>query len=308
MNGDRDIRELLQAKASEMPPSTRIPTVVLKRSKRRRALTASAVSLALVVAGAAALAGVRAVTERPRLDPVRPAPTETDPSPDRSALEDTDFREFGVTEMISVTIGQLPDRGGPYVLRVGRSSTGFCAELLPEGTGACDRGPLLPPGRPLFLYAQGASSGNDYQHFYGATNSRVTDIEVRWKGEVVDAVRTQPAPSELETRVRFFVALAPQRATGTIVALDRAGRPAGRVGYDRMRVSGPVSCDAGRPERKLRDGGESSGDPAWWTLIRPLEPTGMIGAYFAALVTGTSAACSESVEVTAPRKARKADR
>jgi hypothetical protein len=306
MNGDRDIRELLRAKASEMPPSTGIPTGVLKRSKRRRALVASAVSLALVIAGAGAVAGVSALTERPRLDPVRPAPSETDRSDDGGPLEDTMPMEFGVTEMFPVTTGRLPD-GKAYVLRVGASSRGWCAELLPEGTGTCSRGSLIPG--PLTVYAQGASSENDYQHFYGATYGWVTDIEVRRHGEVVDAVQTQvpPGPAKLgkkyEGRIRFFVAFAPQNTGGTILALDHAGRPSDRVAFDRMAVT-RSDCGAGGSGRKARHGGVDSRTPVWAPLPQ-LEPTGIIASSLAALITSSSGGCSESVQVSMPRKAGK---
>jgi hypothetical protein len=306
MNGDRDVRELLRAKASEMPPSAGIPSGVLKRSKRRRALVASAVSLALVLAGAGAVAGVTAMTERPRLDPVRPAPTETERIDDPSLVEHTEAREFGVTEMSTVAHGRLPN-GVPYVLRIGTSRDGFCAELLPEGTGSCSRGSLIP--RSLTVYAQGASSGNDYQHFYGATYGWITDIEVRRHGDVVDAIQTQipPETAELgrhEGRVRFFVAFAPQDANGTILALDHAGRASGRVNFDRMPVTRSDSCEASRSAREVRHGSVDSRTPAWAPLP-PLEPTGIIASSLAALFSSSSGGCSESVQVSIPRKARK---
>jgi hypothetical protein len=292
MNSDRDVRELLRAKASEMPPSSGIPGDVLKRSKRRRALVASAVSLALVIAGAGAVAGVTAMTERPHFDPVRPAPSRTE----RGEDESTRRREVGVVDptevaMVDVADGDRPD-GSRWVLRVGRSGDSYCAELLPEGDGSCWAAGMLTDRFPIDVVMQGASSTSSHQYVMGAADDNVARVTVRSKGGYSTQATTHRGPSELGRDARFFVAFAPKNSPGRVIGYDGAGNAVTRLRFARLfRASG--GC-AGDPELA------SEGSAPTWPVpaIGPIE---LFAMSFSALITSGSE-CATAVQYLPPRR------
>jgi hypothetical protein len=298
MNSDRDVRELLRAKASEMPPSAGIPSAVLKRSKRKRALVASAVSLALVIAGAGAVAGMSAMTERPRLDPVRPAPSRTE----RGDGESTRHREVGVEDptevaMVEVSDGFRPD-GSAWVLRVGRSGDSYCAELLPDGDGGCWAAEMEIDRFPVDVFMQGASSTSPHQYVIGAADGNVARVVVRSKGGYSAQATTQRGPAELGTDARFFVAFAPKNSPGRLIGYDGAGAEVSRLRFARV-LGGRASCVGGR--ELVAD----AGIPTW-----PIPAIGSIELFamsLSALMTsGTE--CSAAVEYQSPRRANSSNR
>jgi hypothetical protein len=298
MNSDRDVRELLRAKASEMPPSPGIPTGVLRRSKRRRALVASAVSLALVIAGAGAVAGVTALTDRPHFDPVRPAPSRTE----RGEGESTRRREVGVEDptdvaMIEVSEGYRPDES-QWVLRVGRSGDNYCSELLPEGDGGCWAAEMLSDRFPVDVFTQGASSTSPHQYVMGAVDGNVTRVVVRSKGGYTAQATTQRGPAELGTDARFFVAFAPKNSPGRLIGYDGAGNEVSRLRFARL-LRARAGCEGGG---KLAS---DAGAPAW--PVPAIGPIELFAMSFSALMTSGSE-CAASVQYQPPRRANRSNR
>src|SRR5437588_3453554 len=79
-----DLRELLQRRAEGVPPHRDVPRSLVARARRRVALNALGVGLAVVVAAGGVFAGVRAFGTAPATEPAgRPhhSPVATSPSP-----------------------------------------------------------------------------------------------------------------------------------------------------------------------------------------------------------------------------------
>jgi hypothetical protein len=297
MNGERDIRELLQAKAGEMPPSAGIPGVVLQRSKRRRGLVALAVSLAFVVVGAGALAGVRAMTDRPSFDPVRPGPSRTER--DSSRLRDSSVDNVGDMAMTEVSRGHRPD-GTAWFLQVGHSGDSYCAELLPDLATGCWSREMTTDRFPIDVVLQGASSRARHQYVLGVVDSDVVRVVTRSKGGYSGEAKTHAGPDDLETDARFFVAFAPKQAAGSLTGYDRAGVEVSRLRFPRVTGAGPATCDSGRKS-------QGSSDKVPMSPIPNLGPIQMFAMSFATLVTSGSE-CATSVEYQASRRAGRTNR
>jgi hypothetical protein len=298
MNADRDIRELLQAKAGEVPPSAGIPRAVLQRSKRRRVLTTLAVSMVIVMAGAGTLAGVRAMTERPRFDPVRPGPSRTDrDSSERRDSAVVNLEEMAMTE---VSDGDRPD-GSSWFLRIGRSGNKYCAELLPEGDSGCWTRKMTTDRFPVDLMMQGTSSNSRHQYVLGVVDSEVARVVVRSKGGYSAEAMTSPGPPQLRTDVRFFVAFAPKKSAGQLTGYDRAGNEKGRLRFTRVPGAGVDGCGDNHRSR-----GSSAGAR---TLPLPnLGPVELLAMSFTTIITGEAAECSMAVEFQPPRRTGSSNR
>jgi hypothetical protein len=296
MNADRDIRELLRAKAGEVPPSAGIPRAILQRSKRRRALITLAISVVVVVAGAGALAGVRAMTDRPGFDPVRPGPSRTER--DSSERRDSAVVDVGEMAMIEVSDGDRPD-GSSWFLRVGRTGDTYCAELLPEGDTGCWSRNMTTDRFPVDLMMQGASSTSRHQHVVGVVDPEVTTVVVRSKGGSSSDVGTKAGPPELRTDARFFVAFAPKKSSGQLTGYDRAGNEEGRLRFARVPSAGIDGCGGTKS-------GDSSGAPTW--PLPNLGPIDQLLAMSFTTIFTSGAECSTSVEYQPPRRAGRSNR
>jgi hypothetical protein len=302
MNGERDIRELLQAKASEMPPSAGIPGVILQRSKRRRGLTALAVSLAVVIVGAGALAGVKAMSDRPSFDPVRPGPTRTERDSSRlrdSAVEKESMAVNLDMDMTEVSRGDRPD-GSSWFLRVGHSGDTYCAELLPDRARGCWSRQMTTDRFSVDVILQGASSDARHQYVLGVVDSDVTRVIYQSKGGYSAQAMTSPGPSELETNARFFAVFAPKKSAGLLTGYDRAGDEAGRLRLARVMGTGAAACEGGPKSQG------SSAESQMWPLPN-LGPIEMFAMSFGTLIASGSE-CATAVEYSPPRRAGRTNR
>src|SRR6059036_2553084 len=76
-----DLRELLQRKADRVHPHREVPRALAGRARRRIALNAMAVGLAVVVLAGGAFAGVRSFGAAPARQPADGSTTPAQPTP-----------------------------------------------------------------------------------------------------------------------------------------------------------------------------------------------------------------------------------
>ncbi|MGH2788362.1 MAG: hypothetical protein ACRDJV_10690 [Actinomycetota bacterium] len=294
MNGDRDIRELLRAKAVEIRRVEGIPSSVLRRSKRRRALTASALSLTVVIAGAGVLAGVRAMNDRPRLNPVQPAPSRTERvEVRRQRISVVDPIEISTVEAAR---GRHPD-GHLWRLQVGRAGRQYCAELLPGNNGTCWGANQMTDRFPLDVHMQGAGSESRYQFIVGSAGAEIDRVELNLARRGNRSVELATAPEELGTDTRLYVAFAPKGSSGVLVAYDAAGQEVDRIRFVRAMEPGAAACEGTRSKADL------SGTQSPTLPFPGMGPIEIFASSFAALWSAGSTGCEAGV-THAPRRVK----